>query len=157
MSQPADGGQDLSPLFSYLAEHKVMHLSTRGPEGVHSTPLFFAYPEDGTPEIFWQSTPTTLHSRHLEEEPRAGLSVSTSRPPLGILRGIQLRGPVRAPEERQEAMREVYLARFPEARLLVLASTTLRFYSLRIEWARLIRFDMGLKRNIEWELSVPPA
>ena len=38
----------------------------------------------------------------------------------------------------------IYLARFPEARILVLASKELRFYCLRPTWARLIRFDMGL-------------
>lgn len=146
---------DLAGIRALLEAHHVLHLATTGPEGPHSTPLFFALAGDGL-ELVWISDPATLHSRQLAADPRVAASVSASAPSPLSIEGLQLHGAAERPEADQAALRETYLARFPATRALLAVSSVHRFYRLRPAWVRWIRWAAGIKRNREGTLPAPP-
>ncbi len=143
---------DLQPLHEYLDRHHVLHLSTWSGAGPHAASLFFARAA-GSLELVWISADSTRHSRDLVGEPRAGVAIAESDPGVASIRGVQLSGRAEAPPDRQAELTRLYLSRFPMAAPMVAAAAGHRFWVFRPGWARLIRMDAGVKRNLEWELG----
>ncbi len=143
---------DLPALQALLAETHVLTLATLDPDGApRATPVFFA--ADERLDLIFLSDPSSPHSRNLERDPRAAAALYPEVDDWRHIRGLQLRGRVRALESlaRQDGLaifnrRFAFVAQLPEA----LAGSAV--YRFSPGWVRLIDNRRGFGYHQEWRL-----
>jgi len=137
---------DPTPLLRFLDAQHVLHLATLAAGRVHAAPLFYARAAQAS--LVFMSHPDTGHIRHLLAHPHAAVSVH-GESTVHRTRGVQMQGMVRRAPDAGAS----WLAKFPEAAPAVLASPHHEFWLFEPSWARLIRFDRGVKHNLEWRFG----
>ncbi|MFO1464411.1 MAG: pyridoxamine 5'-phosphate oxidase family protein [bacterium] len=140
----------MKPLLDFLQEHWVMGLATCGSQGPHSAPVFYAVLTDPLRLIF-VSEPDTRHMREIAVDPRVAAAIWQETREPGRIRGAQCWGRVEMPSDSSE-LSQAYLEKFPEARLVLLASAKHRFCALHVERVRFINKRLGMGKNQEWKL-----
>lgn len=126
-----------------------MVLSTADRSGAPAgAPLFFLASESLT--LFWLSAPDSRHSRNLEEQPEAAVSVFAPVHDWREIRGVQMTGYARRAADT--SILPAYRARFklgPEFDAAIASSAVWEF---RPRWLRFLDNSLGFGFKIELEL-----
>ena len=132
-----------SSISRYLARHTTLSLATCHEGKPWSTDLFYA--SDDSCQLYFVSSVTTRHSKHIAANPRVSVSISRQCADWKDIRGLQLDGVASVVSETdRDAVVEIYLAKFPALKKLHQASEIFRifressFYRVSPEWIRLI-------------------
>lgn len=145
--------RDVQALVDALREHYVMALATSGLDGPHTTPVFYVLGEDRRSLLF-MSKPTTLHCRHIAQNPRASGCIYSDTKDFRVMHGVKLTGSVTmADEDTPRSMLQCYYRAFPEARLLKLLAAGHKLFIFQIETARLIDNRPGFGTSYFWNFS----
>lgn len=127
----------------YLVRHTTLSLATCHDGRPWSTDLFYASDDDC--RLYFISSVTTRHSKHIAANPRVSVSISRQCADWKDIRGLQLDGVASVVSETdRDAVVEIYLAKFPALKKLHQASEIFRifressFYRVSPEWIRLI-------------------
>jgi 4-hydroxy-3-polyprenylbenzoate decarboxylase len=128
----------------------ALTLATTSPDGMpHAAPVYFAADEGG--HLYFFSDPNSQHAHDLHTNPRAAAAIHPLVAGWQEIRGMQLRGSVRAipPGAEWDAAWECYQAKFPFVAQLkeTVARTTL--YAFEPDWVRLVdnRKGFGYKEE----------
>ncbi len=127
----------LQTVARFLKSQSTLTLSTAAAEGAPcAAPLF--YLAAGGLRLYWLSDASSEHSRNLQRNPRAAVSVYRPVDDWKKIRGVQMRGTVSAvsePAQREEIVGE-YRRRFhlsPRLEPAILRST---LYCFAPDWVR---------------------
>ncbi len=145
---------ELQTIARFLKSQTTLALATTGADGTpRSTPLFYVAPAGL--ELFWLSAASSEHSRSLERDPKAAVSVYRQVEDWKKIRGVQIRGVVSAvlAAERRKAILEQYGRRFRLTRKLAPVIESCTLYCLRPEWVRYLDNSKGFGYRFEWALS----
>jgi len=145
----------LKPSISrYLARHTTLSLATCYDGRPWSTDLFYA--SDEGCQLYFVSSVTTLHSKHIAANPRVSVSISRQCSDWKEIKGLQLDGVASVVSEAEhDWVTEMYLTKFPALKKLHKASEILRifressFYRISPEWIRLIDNSKKFKHKDE--------
>jgi uncharacterized protein YhbP (UPF0306 family) len=121
----------------FLKIQTTLALATAGADGTpRSTPLFYVAPAGL--ELFWLSAASSEHSRSLERDSKAAVSVYRHAEDWKKIRGVQMRGVVSAvlDQERRDAILAAYRKRFRLSRTLEPAIAGSTLYCFRPDWVR---------------------
>ncbi len=140
----------MKALLDFLHEHWVMGLATSGAQGPHAAPVFYAALKDPLRLVF-VSDPDTRHMREIAADSQVAAAIWNETREPGRIQGAQCWGRVEIPADSSE-LSQAYLERFPEARLLLLASAKHRFCAFHVERVRFINKRLGMGKNQEWKL-----
>ena len=129
----------------------TMTLSTSGPTGEpHAAAVYFAAGEGL--KLYFFSDEHSQHSQDAAHHPLAAVTIYPETRNWQDIRGLQMRGAVRAVETRPEweAVWEIYTAKFPFVSELKAAVERNRLYVFEPRWIRLVdnRHGFGFKK--EW-------
>jgi len=101
---------------AFLDAHHVMTLSTLGADGPWAAAVFYAFEagETGVPSLYFLSSPTSRHARHLAADPRVAVTIQRDYDDWPGIRGLQLAGQARQVAPHEEArVRALYQRRYP--------------------------------------------
>jgi uncharacterized protein YhbP (UPF0306 family) len=127
----------LQTVARFLKSQSTLTLSTATAGGTPcAAPLF--YLAAGGLRVYWLSAASSEHSRNLERNPRAAVSVYRPAEEWKKIRGVQMRGTVSAVSEpaRREEIVGVYRRRFRLSRALEPAILRSTLYCFAPEWVR---------------------
>ncbi len=145
----------------YLAKHTTLSLATCHDNQAWAADLFYA--SDEGCRLYFVSSATSRHCRHIAANPRVAVSISGEYTDWGTIKGLQLDGVARVVAEADRAgVIEGYLAKFPALQELQrnpkneqesqIAKRLLEsdFYRISPKWIRLIdnRKGFGHKEEI---------
>lgn len=137
-------------LASFLAAHSTLTLATVDPDGRPMAASLF-YVSDEALSVYWVSGASSRHSRNLEHNPRAALTVHNTTWTWTEIAGVQMEGTVAvvAPGVAWQAAWDRYLLKFPfvEEFEAVVARSNLFHFSPA--WARLIDNGQGFGHKDE--------
>ena len=123
-----------------LNEQSTLALATTGPDGEpHIAPLF--YLADDEFRLYWFSSPESVHSRNLEHDPRAAVTVWAATFAWQEIRGVQMRGTVRVVED--DAVKRAYVERFGLGNQFEKALAANRLYCFEPAWIRYLDNTRG--------------
>ena len=132
-----------SSINRYLVRHTTLSLATCHEGKPWSTDLF--YTSDNSCQLYFVSSVTTRHSKHIAANPRVSVSISRQCAGWKDIRGLQLDGVAGVVSEAdRDWVIETYLTKFPALKRLHQASEILSlfwkssFYRISPEWIRLI-------------------
>jgi flavin prenyltransferase len=130
----------------------AMTLATHGRDGEpHAAPVYFA--AEGERSFYFFSDPASQHGQDLAVEPRAAAALHPLVAGWQEIRGLQLRGTVRAvpPGEEWERAWQLYQAKFPFVEKLKAAVAANQLYAFTPDWIRLVdnRKGFGYKEERE--------
>ena len=132
-----------SSISRYLVRHTTLSLATCHDGLPWSTDLFYA--SDDSCQLYFVSSVTTRHSKHIAANPRVSVSISRQCAGWKDIRGLQLDGVAGVVSEAdRDWVIETYLTKFPALKRLHQASEILSlfwkssFYRISPEWIRLI-------------------
>lgn len=136
-----------------LLQTAALTLATVGAGGrPHAAPVYFA--PDERLRLYFFSSPDSQHSLDLRDDPRAAAALYPATDTWQDIRGLQLRGEVRAvpsgPE--WEAAWAHYAGKFPFVRELEEAVLQTQMYVFIPEWVRLVDNRQGFGFKREWAL-----
>ncbi|MEZ4770708.1 MAG: pyridoxamine 5'-phosphate oxidase family protein [Caldilineales bacterium] len=152
---------ELARLRTFLAQHTTMTLATVGPDGAPQAAAVF-YAADEQLNLFFLSSPTSRHSRNVQQDPRVAATIHDDGQAWQQICGLQIEGRIQ-PVEGAGLLHaaRVFAARFDFLRGPLadpddapadlrgpLASN--RFYVLRPVWIRLIDNRLGFGHKEEW-------
>jgi uncharacterized protein YhbP (UPF0306 family) len=138
-----------------LGEQTTLSLATSGADGQPCVaPLFYLVDEEL--DLYWFSSPSSLHSRNLLRMPRAAATVYCVAQNWRGIRGVQMRGAVSVitEPERRAVLTARYGARFNLGRVLRMAVRQSVLHVLQPEFFRYLDNSRGFQSKIE--LSRPP-
>jgi hypothetical protein len=138
-----------------LRAETTVALATTGEGGEPCVaPLF--YINDAELNLYWLSSPSSLHSLNLSRTPRASAAVYRNAGKWKEIRGVQMRGAVSTvtEPERREALVRTYCARFQLGRVFRLAVRRSAFYTIQPEFLRFIDNTRGF--GCKFELTRSP-
>lgn len=152
-SAPPPAAAGMSRVRRLLAEVSVMSLATVDESGLpHGANVYFA--ADETLELFFISSPDSAHSVHAQQRPDVAATIYPEVADYTQIRGLQLRGTVRAVADDQwETGWAVYLEKFPFVAQLADLARSQRMYCLTPAWLRYI--DNAIAFGFKWETSWP--
>jgi hypothetical protein len=132
----------------------VMTLATAGLNGEpHAADVYFA--ADDAMNLYFFSDPLSQHSLDIARNPRAAATIHPDCSDWKEIRGLQLRGRVKAVDEPDEWKRAwgLYSEKFPFVLELASAVSQNQLFVFESEWIRLVdnRKCFGYKR--EWDLT----
>jgi uncharacterized protein len=142
-----------------LHDCSAMTLATAGADGLWAADVFFA--PRGLEELFFLSSPTTVHARNLLASPSVAATIHAD---VGSdwrsIRGLQLAGSAALVEtESLAAARDAYFGKFPFAAALLQPGAEIeaktsgtQFFVLRVE--RLYLVDNRLGFGVRHELTL---
>lgn len=160
MSEMADSGnissldRTTAAVAAFLNKHSTMTLATLGPDGHPlAASLFFA--SDQALRIYWVSGTQSRHSRALQRQPWAALTVHSETWSWAEIVGVQLEGHVVVlpAGSAWQAAWERYLTKFPFAQEFQAEVSRSNFYELTPRWVRLIDNAQGFGHKEELELE----
>lgn len=129
-------------LLRFLREHKLVVLSSVGPEGAPQAALV-GYGVSDTLELVFDTLTSTRKYRNLRADSRAALVVSAGE------RTVQLEGNVDFPEGAElERLKTVYFGPYPDGRER-LAWPGITHGRVRLTWARLSDYTAEPPRIVE--------
>jgi uncharacterized protein len=134
----------------------TLALATSGDDGTpRIAPLF--YIADERLRLYWFSDPRSEHSRNLERDAKAGVTVFHETARWQQIRGAQMRGRVAVVRERalRKAMAEEFSRRFALGAGFRVVVARSRLYCFEPEWVRLIDNTRGFGFKSEWSLTKP--
>lgn len=140
----------------FLATCRTATLATFDSEvGPHAANV--QYVHDEAFRLFWVSSPATRHSRNLDADPRAAITVYAHNDRPEQIHGVQMRGIVRPVTDptRWQAIYERYTAKFAfilESRAMQQAVRSQCFYAFEPTWLRWIDNRRGFGWKLELEL-----
>lgn len=121
---------------SYLAQNTLLSWSMRDEDGgVYCANAFYAFDEADLALII-SSCEDTKHIKLAYKEPLVGVNIAKISS-IATLKGMQIKAKFAVASEKQ---REIYLAKFPFARLSKAA-----YYTLNIDWAKFTNNAFGKK------------
>jgi len=143
-----------SSICRYLVRHTTLSLATCHEGRPWSTDLFYA--SDDSCQLYFVSSVTTRHSRHIAANPRVSVSISGECSDWKEIKGVQLDGVAGVVSEAdRDGVIEMYLTKFPALKMLHQASEILsvfresRFYQISPKWIRLIDNSKGFSHKDE--------
>lgn len=114
------------------------------------------YASDDHCQLYFVSSVTTRHSKHIAANPRVSVSISGECSDWKEIKGLQLVGVASVVSKvDRDAVVEIYLAKFPALKKLHQASEIFRifressFYRISPEWIRLIDNNKGFGHKDE--------
>jgi uncharacterized protein YhbP (UPF0306 family) len=137
---PAEPGWPPADLLALPA----LTLATSAPDGgPHAAPVYFA--ADARHRFYFFSDAHSQHSLDLAANPRAAAALHPLVAGWQEIRGLQLRGRVRAvpPGDEWEQAWQIYLAKFPFVAQLKEAVTRTALYVFEPDWMRLVDNRQG--------------
>ena len=140
----------LTALATFLSAHSTLSLATVGPDGQPLAASLF-YVSDAGLSVYWVSGPQSRHSRNLEHNPRAALTVHNTTWTWTEIAGVQLEGSVAvvAPGPAWQAAWDRYLLKFPFVGDFQAEVSRSNFYHFTPAWARLIDNTQGFGHKEE--------
>jgi len=129
-----------------------MSLATVGRSGeVHAADVYFA--GDEQMNLYYFSDPSSQHSRDIQRDPRAAITIHTNRTSWEQILGVQMRGictQVTTPLAWQRAW-AVYLEKFPFVQQLSEIINMNQLYGFAPGWIRLVDNSHGFGYKQEWQ------
>ena len=136
-------------ILDFLAAHNTLTLATAGADGgPHAAALFYAYTPDL--RLVFLSDPESKHGQHIGKGEVVAATIQADGQEWRRITGLQMHG---FAEPADDAMRSVYLARFPfvsTASSLTRAMEKVQFYQITPTWIRLIDNRLGFGHKQEW-------
>jgi uncharacterized protein YhbP (UPF0306 family) len=129
----------------------TMTLSTSGPTGEpHAAAVYFAAGE--RVELYFFSDETSQHSQDAAHHPQAAITIYPECRDWQEIRGLQMRGTVRAVETGPEwdAAWTIYAAKYPFVSELKAVVERNRLYVFEPQWVRLVDNRQGFGFKKEW-------
>ena len=145
-----------------LAAESTLVLALADPQGqTQATPLFYL-PAEASPtacekknlDLFWLSSPTSLHSLSLTADPRASVAIHHATFAWKEIAGVQMRGlcSVVTGRERTQLLKR-YRQRFHLNPALGLALRQSTLYRFRPTWVRILDNRLGFGWKAEFFLE----
>lgn len=142
----------LDAIAALLRAESTLALAACGKNGIPSVaPLFYIV--DSDLNLYWLSSPASLHSLNLAANPQASATVYRHTQNWKEICGLQMRGPVETvaqPEQRAELVK-TYCERFALGRALRFAIRRSTLYAFRPHWFRYI--DNSVHFGYSFELT----
>lgn len=140
---------------AWLDGETTLALATTSLDGSASVAPLFYLRQEGL-QLYWFSSASSEHSRNVERNPQAAVSVYHHTAEWKEIRGVQMRGHVSAVSDHvlRDSIREVYIRRFQlgeEFDAAIAASTLYRFQP---EWVRYL--DNSRSFGYQFELNLAP-
>jgi uncharacterized protein YhbP (UPF0306 family) len=132
----------------------VMTLATRGADGQpHAAPVYFV--ADGAQSLYFFSSGGSQHAHDLDASPKAAAAVFTPVQGWREIRGLQMRGLVRAvgPGPEWDRAWEMYLAKFPFAAEQKVQAMRDTLFVFETAWVRALDHARGFGYSDEWDAS----
>src|SRR5437763_446098 len=129
--------RDVADLLNAQSTLALATCDADGTPGI--APLF--YLPDSELRLYWFSSPASAHSRNLKRDPRASVTVFTSTANWREIRGVQMRGTVRAASDPE--IRRAYIERFRLGKLPQAAMASSRLYCFEPSWIRYVDNTRG--------------
>lgn len=143
MSTPVD-----PRIVRFLERHHILTLATTQEGQPHCCTLFYAYDPE-TNRFVVTSSESTLHVKHLTENPRIAGAIALESKVIGKLQGIQLRGCMTRPsKDNLPEARKIYLKRFPFAALM-----DIDLWVIAPDFFKLTDNRLGFGKKLIWEAS----
>ncbi len=130
-----------------------MTLATAGHNGEpHAADVYFA--ADDALNLYFFSDPLSQHSLDVARNPRAAVTIHPHCSDWREIRGLQLRGWVKAVEDEDERKRawELYSGKFPFVSELASVISQNQLFVFESEWIRLVDNRKGFGFKQEWDL-----
>lgn len=137
-----------------LLSVSAMTLATRGPGGApHAAAVYFA--ADERLHLYFFSDPESQHARDLIRDRRAAVAFHPECEGWEDIRGVQMRGEVRAvpPGETWDRAWDIYVDKFPFVSDLQDAVAQNQLYVFVPHWIRLVDNRKGFGFKQEWALN----
>ncbi len=144
--------RQLDAIAALLRAQSTLALATCGEDGVPAVAPLFYIPDDHL-NLYWLSSPASLHSRNLAAHPEASAAVYRHTLDWKEICGVQMRGRVQAlaESETREQMVKAYCQRFALGHVLQFAIRRSALYVFRPQWFRYI--DNSIHFGYSFELT----
>jgi uncharacterized protein YhbP (UPF0306 family) len=156
MSESRD--EILQTIADLLKSQSTMVISTCETGGwPHATPLF--YLAGSQFELYWFSSPSSLHSENAARTSRASVAIHVSTTEWQQIRGVQMRGTVHKITQRiqRREISKAYRARFNLGGVLFRAAMAKSsLYVFRPCWIRYLDNTRGFGFKFEADLPIMP-
>lgn len=125
-----------------LKSTPFMALATRGPEGIWSNPVHFAY--DSDLNLYFISQPGSRHMRNIKGDSDVAVSVyTTNQPALGHVVGLQLQGMATiASDDEVEEIHQTYYGR-PEFNTVSVPASNYQGANAPWRFVRIVPNEIG--------------
>ncbi|MDD4107362.1 MAG: pyridoxamine 5'-phosphate oxidase family protein [Prolixibacteraceae bacterium] len=133
----------------FISKHHVLTLATCSGSKPWCANCFYVYAEDENSLVF-TSDYDTKHVKDVLENSNVAGSIVLETKLVGKIQGIQFRGVMTVPEEREmHKIKRAYLKRFPYA---VIMNTTL--WKVKINYIKMTDNRLGFGRKLIWKETV---
>jgi len=130
----------------FFRRHHVLTIATSTDAGPWCANCFYVYLEEENALVF-TSDPETRHGKEFLANKLVAGSVVLETRIIGMIRGIQFRGIVSAPEgDLAATARKAYLRRFPVAMLM-----DTHLWVVRLTYIKMTDNRLGFGKKIIWE------
>lgn len=145
--------KQLRTLQKFIEGENTLALATVGEDGAPRVAALFYLPGPAL-QLYWFSSAASEHSRALEAQPEAAVSIYRQTDEWKKIRGAQLRGPVRRVTDpaQRAAISKAYARRFRLGKLLQAAMAACELYQMEPRWARYTGNAAGFGRKFELHL-----
>jgi len=139
-----------------LKSQSTMVISTSDPvDGPHATPLFYLTGNEF--ELYWFSSPSSVHSRNVANAPEASVAIYASTDQWQQIRGVQMRGTVQKVTQRtrRREISKAYCTRFDLGLVFRAVMIKSSLYIFRPCWVRYL--DNTRRFGFKFETDLPVA
>lgn len=140
-----------------LQSQSTLALATTAADGTpHIAPVFYC--ADAL-RLYWFSSARSRHSRNLQLNPAAAVTVYAPTRQWREIRGVQMRGTasVVIDPARRNSIAEAYNARFRLGVEFHAVQARSRLYEFRPSWIRYLDNSIRFGYKIEFRLTAPPG
>jgi uncharacterized protein YhbP (UPF0306 family) len=144
--------EKLEAIEALLRSQSTLTLSTADAGGqTHATPLFYLM--GGDCELYWFSSPASLHSRNVAGNPEAACAVFAATANWREICGVQMHGVVSKVADRtlRREISEAYRERFHLGNMFRLAMAKSALYRFRPHWIRYL--DNARRFGFKFEIT----
>jgi len=144
-----------SEIAAFLQKHSTLTLASLGPEGEPmAASLFFA--ADDELRLYWVSGASSRHSRNLNRDARAAITVHAQTWAWGDIVGVQMEGVVSVtpPGAAWQAAWDLYRAKFAFVDEFQAEISRSNFYVFSPRWVRMVNNSLGFGHKDEITFSV---
>ncbi len=147
---------DLERIEDLLRKESTLSLATSGADGApHIAPLFYLSRDNFA--LYWFSMSDSLHSRHLDSNPAAAVSVYHAAGEWQGVRGVQMRGlAVPVADGSRAAIVEAYKTRFGLGDEFAELIASHELYRFEPAWIRYIDNSLGFGYKFEFTARACP-
>jgi len=148
--------ETVSAVEGLLRSQSTLTLCTADADGrPHAAPLFYWAGDDL--QLFWFSSPASIHSRNIAFEPRAAVAVYVPTEDWKEICGVQMRGVVSKVTDRalRREVSRAYRDRFRLGNVFRVAIAKSALYRFCPEWIRYL--DNTKHFGFKVEITIPPA